>query len=302
MRRISTLLFSSSLLLGACNKGRENSSSDASPSAEDDEKAPEAGEDAPPPAGDEKPAADLPDAAELLAASVDAVGGKAKLDTIESFHLEGTIAAPKQNLSGKVETWWKNGDFYMVQTIPGLGINRSGKQGDVIWAEEPINGLRKLEGKEAEQHTWASSLLLTADWNEFFDTAETVGTRDIDGTKVHDIELSADSGAKLTITLDAQSHLMVEQSFEVQSPLGSMPVTIRSTDYRDVEGMKIPYKQVTDASVMELTQELTLVELNSDVDESTFAMPTEDVPVVDAKDPSSIGDEPADPTASKPAP
>ncbi len=84
--------------------------------------------------------------------------------------------------------------------------------------------------------------------------------------------------------------MMVEQSFEVVSPMGSMPVTIRSTDYRDVDGMKIPYKQVTDALVMELTQDLTLVELNVEVDEAKFALPNDDVPVVDAKDPESIGD------------
>ena len=103
---------------------------------------------------------------------------------------------------------------------------------------------------------------------------------DHEGKKVYDIELSAKSGATLTVTLDAKSHLMVEQSFKVHSPLGSMPVTIRSTDYRGVDGMKIPYKQVTDASLMELTQELTVVELNAPVDEATFAMPTGDVPVV----------------------
>ena len=141
---------------------------------------------------------------------------------------------------------------------------------------------------------WASSLLLTADWQNFFDEAKTAGMREIDGKKVYDIELSAESGATLTVTLDADSKIMVEQSFKVYSPMGSMPVTIRSTDYRDVEGMKIPFKQVTDASLMELTQELEVVELNVDVDETTFAMPTEDAPVVDAKDPESIGAAPAE--------
>lgn len=284
-----TLLLSAAILFVGCTESTPNDApKDTKAAAGDAKQVPKDEETAEP----EKPA--LPDAAELLAASVEAVGGKAKLDTVTSFHLEGTIGAPKQGLSGKVETWWKQGDFYMVQTIPGLGINRSGKKGDVIWAEEPINGLRKLEGKEAEQHMWASSLLLTSDWNKYFEKAETVAERSIDDKKVYDIELVTASGSKLTITLDANDKMMVEQSFEVVSPMGSMPVTIRSTDYRDVGGMKIPYKQVTDASLMELTQELTLVELNVEVDEAKFAVPNGEVPVVDAKDPKSIGDvEPA---------
>ncbi len=286
MRRVPSLLLPAALLVWGCDKSTDDAPADA-PKGEPAKQGASAEPGESP--QEEPPAEQFPDAAELLAKSVDAVGGKAKLDTVESFHLEGTIGAPKQNLTGKVETWWKGGDFYMVQTIPGLGINRSGKKGDVIWAEEPINGLRKLEGKEAEQHMWASSLLLSADWKNFFDSAETVRSREIDGKKVYDIELSASSGAKLTVTLDAESHLMVEQSFKVHSPLGSMPVKIRSTDYRDIDGMKIPHKQVTDASLMVLTQELTVVELNSEVNEDAFAMPIEDVPVVDAKDPASVG-------------
>lgn len=297
MRRISSLLLSALLLSPGCTTSSESTPAPAD--AANDKESSRASA----PGGDAKDEAEpensLPDAKELLAKSVEAVGGKTTLDTVKSFHLVGTIGAPKQNLTGKVETWWKGGDFYMVQTIPGLGINRSGKKGDLIWAEEPINGLRKLEGKEAEQHMWASSLLLTADWDQFFDDAKTAEQRLIEGKQVYDIELSAKSGAKLTVTLDAKTHLMVEQSFEVHSPLGSMPVTIRSTDYRDVDGMKIPYKQVTDASLMELTQELTVVELNAPVDEATFAMPTGDVPVVDAKDPASIGSTPAEAPAKK---
>ncbi|MGH1344620.1 MAG: hypothetical protein ACRBN8_23880 [Nannocystales bacterium] len=287
MRRLTSLLFTASLLVSGCTEpGPATTTSKETPAPD---KASEDGDEAKEDETPQEPESTLPDAADLLAKSVDAVGGKAKLESVKSFHLEGTIGAPKQNLSGKVETWWKGGDFYMVQTIPGLGINRSGKKGDLIWAEEPINGLRKLDGKEAEQHMWASSLLLTADWRNFFEKATTVAERDIKGKKAYDIELSAKSGAILTVTIDATSHLMVEQSFKVFSPLGSMPVTIRSTDYRDVEGMKIPYKQVTDASLMELTQELSVVELNAPVDEANFAMPTEDVAVVDAKDPGSIG-------------
>ncbi len=285
MRRLSLLFTASLLLLQGCDKPTAETPGPESARANETPKS-----DLKSVPGETPPEADpLPDAAELLAKSVDAVGGKAKLESVKSFHLEGTIGAPKQNLSGKVETWWKGGDFYMIQTIPGLGINRSGKKGDLIWAEEPINGLRKLEGKEAEQHMWASSLLLTADWPKFFESATTVAERDIEGTKAYDVELRAKSGAVLTVTIDAQNHLMIEQSFKVFSPLGSMPVTIRSTDYRDVDGMKIPYKQVTDASLMELTQELSLVELNAEVDEANFAMPTEDVGVVDANDPQSIG-------------
>ncbi len=276
-------------LLPAC-KG--TAPSDEQPSSAEGTPKPQAEE------GGDAPVDGLPKAEDILEKAVEASGGREAISKIESFHLVGTISAPKLKLQGEVETWWKGGDFYMVQNVTGIGVNRSGKKGDKIWMQETINGLRELEGLEAEQHLWASSLMLAANWQDHFASAKTTGTRTLDGTEVIDITLTSKSGAELKLAIDATTFLVVEQSFDVVNPMGTTPVSMQSRDYREVEGIKIAYQQVTDLDLVELTQTLTKVELNAEVDETKFEMPGGELDVVDGK----ADGAPDDPTKAVSAP
>jgi hypothetical protein len=235
--------------------------------------------------GDAVAKQDLPAAEGLLAKAVDAVGGKDKLATITSFHLQGKLLVSGQNITGELELWWKDGDFYTEQSMVGIGQIRAGKQGAKIWSEDPINGRRELKDLEAEQHTWASSLLLAADWKRYFASAETIGKREKDGKTLYDVKLTSSSGAEVELTFDAESGLQVGQKFQQDTPLGKMPVAVEMQDYREVDGLKLPFKQVTDASLAEATQEIVSIEFNVPVDTAKFAMPTGGAAVVEGKTP-----------------
>jgi len=238
------------------------------------------------PAADaEAPGDELPAATELLDRAVLAQGGRAKLDGLTSFYLEGKLAVMGQNITGDMKLWWKDGDFYTEQNMVGIGTVRAGKQGGVIWSEDPINGLRALEGAEAEQHAWASSPSLPAHWQRYFEGAETTGAREVGGRKAYDVELTSKSGATVTLSFDAESGLQVGQSFKQTTPMGDMPISVELQDYRDVDGLRLPYLQVTDAKLAKATQTLTKVELGIEVDTTKFAMPTNGAPADQAATP-----------------
>lgn len=279
---VARVFLAAMLAIGACDdKGGDAGASASTPSAAAGDPASAKGDAAA--AGDalaEPAAPELPPAEEILAKAVRAVGGKDKLGGIESFYYEGKIEIVGQNIAGAVKIWWKNGDFYTEQQMGGIGMVRAGKSGDEVWAEDPITGLRKLEGAEAEQHMWASSLQLAADWERYFEKATTLEEREQDGAKVYDVELVAESGGKVKMTFDAESGLQVAQTFAQVTPLGSLPVTVKMEDYREVDGVKIAFKQVTDANLMKATQAIDKIEINVPVSESRFAMPSTGADVV----------------------
>lgn len=222
----------------------------------------------------------LPEASAILDKAVAAVGGKDQIARIHSFYMEGALDVGGQNIRGDLKLWWKDGDFYTEQNMGGIGTIRAGKQGDVIWSDDPINGKRKLTGVEAEQHTWASSLLLAADWQRYFTKAETVGERDLAGKKVYDVKLTSKSGAQMVLTFDADSGLGVAQKFDQATPMGNMPIAVTLEDYREQDGIKLPFKQVTDATLAKATQTITKLEFGAEVDTSRFAMPSGGAEVV----------------------
>jgi hypothetical protein len=178
-----------------------------------------------------------------------------------------------QNIHGNLEIWWKAGDFYMEQHVPGLGRMRAGKRGDEIWAEDPIHGLRKLAGVEAEQHAWASSLLLAAEWKRYFTRATTIAAHAEGDRTLYDVELTAPSGLRVVMRFDAASGLQVGQSFEQVTPFGKQPFDVRFEDYREVEGLQLAYRQVIDAKPQKVVQTITEVRLNAEVDDATMAYP-----------------------------
>lgn len=226
----------------------------------------------------------LPDAEALLARAVEASGGAATVQKVHSFHSEGEISIVGQAIRGKMSLWWKDGDFYTVQEIPGIGVLQAGKRGDTLWSQDPITGLRQLEGVEAEQHRWASSFLLPADWKTFFKTAETLGERTLaEGPTVYDVKLTSESGAEMQLSFDKTSGLPIEQKFEQVSVLGNAPLVTLLEDYREVDGLKLPFKQVTKTSVAQAIQQTHTLELDVEVDTSKFAIPSRGEEVVDAE-------------------
>jgi hypothetical protein len=231
-------------------------------------------------AAPEAAAPELPAAEGILERATQAMGGKDAIERVKSFYYRGTIEMVGQNIRGDLEIWWKGGDFFMQQVVPGIGEMRAGKQGDVIWSEDPIHGLRKLSGVEAEQHAWASSLLLAAEWKRYFDHAKTVATRTVDGRTIHDVELGAASGLQVVMSFDAESGLQVGQSFEQVTPMGKQPFVVRFEDYREVEGIQLAYRQVIDAKVQQVVQVITEVRINAEVDESKLAFPRTGADVV----------------------
>jgi hypothetical protein len=252
------------LALGsACNEGGTAPAAAAGDAADAKEGAVAAAPSAP----------ELPAAEGILARAATAMGGKEAIDGVKSFYYRGTIELVGQNIHGDLEIWWKGGDFFMEQLVPGVGQMRAGKRGDEIWSADPIHGLRRLSGVEAEQHAWASSLLLAAEWQRYFQSANTIAVRREGDRTIHDVELGAPSGLRVVMSFDAASGLQVGQSFEQVTPMGKQPFDVRFEDYREVEGIKLAYRQVIDAKVHRVVQVITEVRLNAEVDESMFGFP-----------------------------
>ena len=260
--RLSPLLLSVSL---ACEKPPATDSTtpaDATPPAT------EAKTETPPPAE-----APLPTADEILAKSVEALGGRAAIDAIESSYSEAKTEIKSQGMTMVSRTWIKGVDFYIESDMPGVGMSQVWKKADEIWAKDPINGLRKLEGKEADQARWASDSLLVANWNKYFEKAETLGRVKDGKRELYEVELSSASGDELVLSFDAQTFLPAGQSFEQETPMGTMAVRISLEDYREIQGVMVPFRSTTSVPLMSMVQTTEKYEVNVEIDDAKLQLP-----------------------------
>lgn len=220
--------------------------------------------------------ASLPAAEEVLADAVQAVGGKDKLDAIESYYSESVMEVPAQKLKATTKVWWQRGNFYSETDMPGVGVTKVWRNAEGTWSEDPINGKREITGAEARQMAWSNSLFLPADWQEYFAKAETVERRVGEGSQsgvdadLIDVLLTSEAGDELELSFDAETGLMREQHFTQESPMGEMPVHIQVEEYEEFGGFKMPTKQVMKMAVIEATTSVTKFELNAQIEPSRF--------------------------------
>lgn len=270
MRRSSVAL-ACALALAACSKSeRSNSTVKPSEKADQDAKARGAA-----PAQEVLKQEVVPKAEELLAAHVEACGGRAAIDAIDSIYTEATLNVKAQSLKGKVKSWWKQGRFFIEESIEGVGRTRAGYDGKRFWSDDPISQLRELEGAEAEQYAWASSMFLPAHWQKHFVSAKSTQARKVGDEVLYDVELRTKSGELLTMSFDKNTKLMREQAFEQISAMGKIPLKVRLTDYRAVGGYKFPHRQALVTPILNGEQVFEVFKVNEPVNEELFAMPLE---------------------------
>ena len=233
------------------------------------------------------PAEQLPDAAALLDDVVAARGGAEQFAAMKTYYSETEIDAAALGLSGSGKTWWRDGDFYGEMFIPGSGETRMGGQGGAFWMQDPTHGLRRVVGAEAEQISWSTSVCLACEWRRYFKEAKTTKVHAVNAGEVAEIALTSAQGDVVTLVVDMATKLPTAQRYNQQTPFGAIPVEVRFHDYRDVDGLKISFRQELKTSVSLLTSTTTRFDINAEVDATRFAMPGSDR-VVNLDDKASI--------------
>ena len=96
---------------------------------------------------------------------------------------------------------------------------------------------------------------------------------DIDNRDVQLLQGTTASGNIATLYFDAESGLLVRMIRYANSPVGRLPTQIDYSDYRDVAGVKMPFR----VSILWLdgreTVELTEVQPNVPIDAAKFGKP-----------------------------
>ncbi|MFO7567806.1 MAG: hypothetical protein R6X02_34520 [Enhygromyxa sp.] len=272
MRRLHSTLFAAVFVLGAaCTQAACTQQEAGSPKADAPASKQPASAEQP-----EAPTESLPDGAELLAAHVEASGGAEQIAKFETVHMQGSVEVKSHNLRGSMQLWWqKDGKVYLEQDIEGIGKSRFGYDGEIIWLDDPITGLRELEGAEAASYLQSSLMFLGHDWKRHFSAANTLGKQELDGAEVWEIELVSKAGPNVTLGLDAESKLIRYVKSVQPSMLGDMPLEVRSDRYEEIEGYKFSMHRTNALSkLLELDETITKFEVNVELDQAMFGFPS----------------------------
>ena len=226
-----------------------------------------------------QPAPDAPTAEAVLDKYISAVGGAARLATLTSFVAEGTYRGfdDFEMFPFQIFSRAPNQRTTILHSQYGdMTTTYDGRSGWLAAPTEtkpaPVMGLTggNLEGADVEAELAFPGRIkqLLAGW--------VVGPlRVIGDREVRILQGKKASGTPVSLYFDEDSGLLVRLvRYSAETPVGRVPIQVDYEDYRDVSGIKLPFKWTSTWTDGRIVFELKSVQLNTTIDAARFAKPS----------------------------
>jgi photosynthetic reaction center cytochrome c subunit len=218
----------------------------------------------------------LPSASDLIDKYIKAVGGADAIAKVTSRVEKGTTGGAGHTFP--VEAFYKGPDQGALITHFPNGEAVTIYNGHEGWLVFPRRPKRTLEGSDLEAAKMDSDLHFPVDLNTLFSEFKAAPPQKISDHEAFQILASKPGQAPVELYFDEQSGLLVRLVRYAESPLGLYPTQIDYADYRDQQGVKIPFRITTSHPGSSSTFEVQQVEDNVPVDDSKFAAPATEPP------------------------
>jgi len=223
---------------------------------------------------------------EVVEKALTAMGGRAALGKVTTRTSTGTISVttPGGDVTGTVE---------LINKVPnkarstvkidlsnlGLGqvLQDSRFDGTAGYAVDTLNGNRDITGDQLEtmrSTTFPSPLF---DYKESGARVELVGKEKVGDKDALVLRFIPKAGPASRMFLDAGSYQLLKTVVTLNVPqLGAdIEQTVEFSDYRDVDGIKLPFRVRSLNQLQAVTITLTKIEHNTAISDSTFAKPAQ---------------------------
>ena len=228
-----------------------------------------------------------PTGEQVLDKYIEVTGGKAAYEKVKSRVITGKMSIPAQGIGGDIQMYQKAPNLsYMTITIPQLGKIERGFNGEVGWEKNPMTGTRMLSGEEKDQMVREATMNQELNWRNQYSKAENTGKEEINGKPAYKVVMTNKNGNEETRFYDVESGLLVQSQMTVKNAQGEFPVVATPSDWREIDGVKMPFKSTQELKSMGLEQVIAMdkVETNVDIPADKFELP-EDVKNLTKKDP-----------------
>ena len=225
---------------------------------------------APTPTGSPAP---NPTADQILDKYYQAIGGAPAIEKLKSRVMKGTLVTNNGNEIGYELTQSGPDSVVAVLTTPA-GVIERGFDGTVGWEKGP-RGTRELSPEETNYLRRYPALYTDLKLKEQFSRINFGGRLKIDGRDVYALRGTTTSGKRETLFFDIETGLLLRRTSSTTTLVGTIPEQVDFSDYRDVDGMKLPFTIKVSAvdPTYNVVRKITDIKLNVAVDEKRFKKP-----------------------------
>ena len=213
---------------------------------------------------------------QILDKYLQAIGGAAQAAKLTSLTAKGTYEG-YDTLSAKVPVdifaTAPNQLTTVVHTQNGDSVTTYDGRNGWIAAADKLMRVLPLDGGDLEGAKMDAALSFPARIKQDFQWRTGFPSVSIDDQPVDVIQNAARGATGAKLYFDSESGLLVRQVRFVDTAVGVIPTQIDYSDYRDVAGVKVPFKRVITWTDGRSTIELSQVQPNVRIQAAQFAKP-----------------------------
>jgi outer membrane lipoprotein-sorting protein len=214
-----------------------------------------------------------------------AMGGREALGKLKSRTMTGTItvSTPGGEVSGSVEI--VNEAPNKARTLIKLDLSAFGAgqmtfdqrfDGTTGYVIDTLQGNREISGGQLEAMKNVVFPTPLLNYKEIGASVQLAGMEQVGDRQAHVLVLNPKSGPAIRQFIDAESFLLLKVSAKIDVPqFGEVEQTTELSDFRAVDGVKVPFAIKTTSTVQSSSVVLTNVEHNTPIDESIFSKPAD---------------------------
>jgi zinc protease len=228
-----------------------------------------------PPAATPAPAPEPKTAEEVFDRYVRAIGGRDAIEKVKTRVTKSVMELPTFSITGKGESFNKAPNKLYSILVLDAGTLERGFDGKTGWSKDPFGGgLRDLGGLELSGLKQEAELQLPIKLKELFPKAKLKGKEKVENTDVYVVDLPVGDKAEQAY-FNAMNGLLIRWNKEIQSQEGPVAAEQRFEDYREVDGVKIPFVVSMTTPQFSFTNKVSEVKHNIEIPESKFTKPSE---------------------------
>jgi zinc protease len=210
---------------------------------------------------------------QILENYIKAIGGRENWKKLTTRISTGTIDVPAMNLSGLVTVREKAPNRSIFTVNFNGAVFQQGFDGTIGWSNDPQNGLREQTGEELAETKRDSDFYHPLDLKQMYSKITVAGTDKIDDRDAYVVEASSGDLGTDKIYFDAQNGLVLRIVGQHHTLDGPATFTEDFSDFRQVDGIKLPYTVRQESPSSTFTIKFTEIRHNEAIEDASFAKP-----------------------------
>jgi hypothetical protein len=217
----------------------------------------------------------LPSGREVINRFIEAMGGQAAIRAQSGRHIMGSFSIPSQGIGGALDLYAQPPNKMLVRvTLQGIGEIKTGYDGTTAWSMNPMVGPQVLDSLQLKQIQQQADFYSSLYPETQIASLETVGDSTFEGVECYNVKVTTTWGETYNEFFDKTTGLQLGSRRRQESPMGALETVAVNSDWKVIEGVKVPFRSVQRTMGIEQVIAIDSVSVLA-VPDSMFALPPE---------------------------